>query len=49
MVFYCKCKKLTVKSLKKRIKRTSGPTTLATTQLNNEPKADLIKEVDRFI
>jgi hypothetical protein len=49
VTFYCKCKKLTVKSLKKRINPPPRSTTLATTQLNNGPKADFIRGVDRVI
>jgi hypothetical protein len=49
VAFYSKFKKLTVKSLKNRINPPPGPTTLDTTQLNNGPKADLIRGVDRVI
>jgi hypothetical protein len=49
VAFYFKYKKLTVKSLKKRINPPPEPTTLAKTQLNNGPKEDLIRGVDRVI
>jgi hypothetical protein len=35
--------------MKKRTNPSPGPTTLAMTQLNNGPKADLIRGVDRVI
>jgi len=35
--------------MKKRSNPSPEPTTLAITQLNNEPKADLVRGVDRVV